>query len=51
MNKVVACVASSIEAGGLPGYPESLFVKINVMKSRQSSYTLYFNTNIEDARS
>jgi hypothetical protein len=31
--EVVTRVASSLEAGGLPGYPESLFVEINVMKS------------------
>ncbi len=29
----VARVADSLEAGGLPRYPESLFVEINVMKS------------------
>jgi hypothetical protein len=31
--EVVTCVAGSLEAGGLPGCPESLFVEINVMKS------------------
>jgi hypothetical protein len=31
--EVVTCVAGSLEAGGLPGYLESLFVEINVMKS------------------
>jgi hypothetical protein len=30
--EVVTCVAGSLEAGGLPGYPTVLFVKINVMK-------------------
>jgi hypothetical protein len=29
----VCCVAGSLEAGGLPRYPESLFVEINVMKN------------------
>ncbi len=31
--EVVTRVAGSLEAEGLPGYPESLFVEINVMKS------------------
>jgi hypothetical protein len=31
--EVVTPVAGSLEAGGLPRYPESLFVEINVMKS------------------
>jgi hypothetical protein len=31
--EVVTRVASSLGAGGLPGYPECLFVEINVMKS------------------
>jgi hypothetical protein len=31
--EVVTCVAGSLEAGGLPGYPECLFVEINMMKS------------------
>ncbi len=39
--EVVTHVACSLEAGGLPGYPECLFVEINMMKSWQSSLTLY----------
>ncbi len=35
--EVVTTVAGSLEAGGLPRYPESLFVEIKVMKSWQSS--------------
>ncbi len=35
-------VTGSHEAGGLPGYPKSLFVEINVMKSWQSSLTPYW---------
>jgi len=31
--EVVTCVAGSLEAKGLPRYPECLFVEINVMKS------------------
>jgi hypothetical protein len=31
--EVVTRVASSLEAGGLPGYPEGLFVEINMVKS------------------
>jgi hypothetical protein len=31
--EVVTSVAGSLEAGGLLGYPESLLVEINVMKS------------------
>ncbi len=31
--EVVTCVAGSLEAGGLTGYPECLVVEINVMKS------------------
>jgi hypothetical protein len=31
--EVVTHIADSLEAGGLPGYPESLFVEINMMKS------------------
>jgi hypothetical protein len=31
--EVVTCVVGSLEAGGLPGYPESLFVEIKVMKA------------------
>jgi hypothetical protein len=30
---VVSRVAGSLEAGGLPGYPENLGVEKNVMKS------------------
>jgi hypothetical protein len=30
--EVVTRVAGSLEAGGLPGYPESLVVEINAMK-------------------
>ncbi len=30
--EVVTRVAGSLEAGGLPGYPESLVVEINMMK-------------------
>jgi hypothetical protein len=48
---VVTCVAGSLEARGLPRYPESLLVEIKVMKSWQSSLTLYLNTNNEDERS
>jgi hypothetical protein len=40
--EVVTHVASSPEAVGLPGYPEVLFVEINVMKSWQSFVALYF---------
>jgi hypothetical protein len=40
--EVVTCVAGSLEAGGLPGYLEVLFVEINVMKSCQSFVALYF---------
>jgi hypothetical protein len=31
--EVVTCVAGSLEAAGLPRYPESFLVKINMMKS------------------
>jgi len=31
--EVVTRVASSLEIGGFPGYPESLLVEINVVKS------------------
>jgi hypothetical protein len=31
--EVVTRVAGSLETGGLPGYPEELFVEINMMKS------------------
>jgi hypothetical protein len=31
--EVVTCVVGSLEAGELPGYPKSLFVEINVVKS------------------
>ncbi len=37
--EVVAHVAGSLEAGGLPGYPES---EINVLKSWQGFVALYF---------
>jgi hypothetical protein len=47
----VTRLAGSLEAGGLPGYPESLFVEINVIKSWQSHLTLLFNMNNEDMRS
>ncbi len=30
--EVVTCVAGSLKARGLPGYPESLFVDINMVK-------------------
>ncbi len=40
--EVVTRVASSLEAVGLPGYPEVLFVEINVIKSRQRFVALYF---------
>ncbi len=30
--EVVTCIASGLEAGGLPGYPEYSFLEINVMK-------------------
>ncbi len=40
--EVVTRVAGSLEARGLPGYPEVLFVKINVTKSWQSFVALYF---------
>ncbi len=40
--EVVAHVAGSLEAGGLPRYPESLFIEINVVKSWQSCFALYF---------
>jgi hypothetical protein len=39
---VVTRVAGSLETVGLPGYPEVLFVEINVMKSCQSFVALYF---------
>jgi hypothetical protein len=35
--------AGSLEAVGLPGYPEVLFVEINLMKSWQSFVALYFS--------
>ncbi len=38
----VTCVAGSLEAVGLPGYPEVLFFVINPMKSWQSFVALYF---------
>jgi hypothetical protein len=41
-DEVVTCVAGSLEAVGLPGYPEVLFVEINMMKSCQSFVVLYF---------
>jgi hypothetical protein len=31
--EVVTRMAGSLEAGGWPGYPESFFVEINLMKS------------------
>jgi hypothetical protein len=31
--EVVTCVAGSLEAVGLPGYPEVLVVEINVVNS------------------
>ncbi len=40
--EVVTCVAGSLEAVVLPGYPEVLIVEINVMKSWQSLVALYF---------
>jgi hypothetical protein len=49
--EIVTRVAGSLEAVGLPGYPEVLFVEINVMKSCQSFVALYFYMNMEDARS
>ncbi len=49
--EVVARVAGSIEAGGLPGYPEVLFVEINVVKSCQSFVALYLYMIMEDVRS
>jgi hypothetical protein len=45
---VVTHVAGSLEAGGLPGYPESLVVELNVMKSKL--FRNLFNTNTEDTR-
>ncbi len=38
----VTCVAGSLEAEGLPGYPESLLVEMNLIKSCQSYVALYF---------
>jgi hypothetical protein len=49
--EVVTRVAGSLEAGGLSGYPEVLFVEINVMKSCQSFVALYFSRIMEDTRS
>jgi hypothetical protein len=43
--EVVTHVAGSLEAGGLPGYPESLVVEINVMKSKLFSTLFYTNTD------
>ncbi len=40
--EVVTRVAGSLEAEGLPGYPESLIDEINVLKSWQSFVALYF---------
>ncbi len=40
--EVVTRVAGNLKAGGLPGYPEVLFVEINVMKYCQSFEALYF---------
>jgi hypothetical protein len=45
--EVVTRVAGSLEAGGLPGYPEVLFVEINVTKLCSN----LFYTIIEDSRS
>jgi hypothetical protein len=39
--EVVTHVAGSLEAAGLPRYPETLVVEIDLMKSWQSSLTLY----------
>jgi hypothetical protein len=49
--EVVTHVASSLRAGGLPGYPEVLFVEINVMKSCQSFVALYLTRITKDTRS
>jgi hypothetical protein len=48
---VVICVAGSLEAEGLPECPECLIDEINMMKSWQSSLTLYWTQNNEDPRS
>ncbi len=40
--EVVTCVANSLKAGGLPECPECLIVEINMLKSWQSSLTLYW---------
>jgi hypothetical protein len=40
--EVVSRVAGSLEAEGLPGYPEVLNVEINVEKSCQNFIALYF---------
>ncbi len=40
--EVVYHVAGSLEAGGLPGYPQCLVIEINVFNSWQSSFTLYW---------
>ncbi len=40
--EVVTHVAGSLEAVGLPGYAEVLFVEINVLKSWESFVALYF---------
>jgi hypothetical protein len=40
--EAVTCVAGSLVAGVLPGYPKCLFAKTNVLKSWQSSLALYW---------
>ncbi len=45
--KVLPCVASSLDAGGLPGYPECLVVEIYVLKSWQSSLRLYWTQMVK----
>jgi hypothetical protein len=39
--EVVTCVAGSLEAEGLPGYPKSLFIEINVMKSLTKQFSTF----------
>ncbi len=41
--EVVTRVAGSLEAGGLPRYPESLVVEINVLMSWQTFVALYLH--------
>jgi hypothetical protein len=48
--EVVTCVASILKAEGLPGYPKSLFIEINVMKSCQSCLKALYFTQLVKTR-